>query len=272
MGQLTAGTIIQRARDQSPAFVVEKYPDRVALVHLSDRHATIYRALAHGLKDRFSEARKVADTISNALVGVDSDGVAFSVTTSGDGFDVIYSGDAQTDTGFFYTGPTAIAVDPYTDGFPLPSDSIEIIEIYAENTDTNLQWPVRWHPQGDARRFSGLHSLSAIVNGWRLFPIKNPTNLTTKWEDVNNVVVSYVAEPSDLDDLLDLMVIPHVYQHVLKWELAVFFARRQRQLEPEGPDMLSLFKAELDEARGLIPATLTLDHEQVKVHQTQRIR
>jgi len=270
MGQLTAGTVIQRSRDLSSDFVVERHPDRGAVDYLSDRHAQTYRKIANILRDRFSEGRNVADTISNSLVGVDSNGVAFSVTTSGDGFDVIVDATSE----FLYTGPTAIAQDPYTTGFPLPEDAIEIIEIYAENSSTNTQWPVRWHPHGDARRFTGLHTLSAVVNNWRLVPIKNPTNLETRWDDVTNVVVVYISEPAALTTLASVLLVPHVYQHVFKWELAMYFSGRERALtDGSGVDMSSLFAQELARALSEIDAkTLELEHSHIKVHSTRRIR
>jgi len=265
----TVGTIITNARLHHALFHRDAHPDRACVAFLSMQHRIHWKALAHQLKDRLSQAREIADTISDSLVGVDADGNLYQVSTEGDGYAVALDGG-----GFLYLVGDPITLDPYSDGFPLPSGAIEIIHILATFSD-NSQKPVVWQPQADVGNFSGYSDLRAFVNGWRLFPIKNPTDGThTPWEDVTSVTIHWVDDVAAFSALTDTIALPAVYEYVLEAELVAFLASRQSALTPE--DFPPALAAQMGEVAMRDVAKLTagteLDHRRLRVSQARRNR
>jgi len=308
----TVGAVIEGARIEDPAFTPESHPNRVALSWLSDRQQDFHKRLSDDLVDRLSESRNIADTIDNALVGVDSDGTAYSVETSGDGYDVIaevtgtavditstsvasptvvtavahglhtldsitISGHEDSDDddavnashqvtyltadtfsipvdltggggtgGTFvqnhalYTGPTLIATDPYSSGFPLPADFIKIVNIYAVATSSESYQPIEIVTQREMASRRGIN-LCAIISADRLVPILGPPSNTGSsiWDDIESVTFTWVDNPVRFTETgtwsTQTFTVPDLYVNALQYGLAAFFARRQQSIDSAYP-------------------------------------
>lgn len=267
---LTAGDIIKAARLQHPAFHRDRHTDFVCLTHLSERQRVHLKHLADVLNDRLSQARTVADTIAGDLIGVDSGGTPYTVSTGADGYAVAVGAD-----GIPYAIGPVIASDPYTDGFPLPTTALQIVDIYATLTDGVTLVPVVWLEQRihSKSSTSGIGPLTAIVNGWRLIPQKNPTNSDGMWLDVASVTVVWIEEPAVLTALADALTIPTIYGHTLEWEVAAFLARREHALDPNFPASLEqFFLGEAQQAKEQNVEQARKDHRVVKALTLSRNR
>jgi len=281
------GDLIDRVRTQHPGFTVERHPDAAVVEFVSTRHRMRLRQLTEFLKDRLSEARKIADTIANSLVGVDENGSQFAVTTDADGYDVV----VDATTGALYRGPTAIATDPYgtaAGGFPMPATSLRLLDVYAEMADTGAFRPVTIIPQYDYANRSGAGQLLAVINGWRLVPVINPptsaagagitVGAQTLWANVANVVFAWVDEPVRFTLTgtwrTQTLTGPDTYMDLLEADVTVFLAQREHSLNPDGfPDSLVAVHAKLSD--DLVAAALEgarRDHRPLLFHQAKRNR
>jgi hypothetical protein len=282
----TVANLIARARLHHGNFVEDRHPNVVLLSLLSTRHRELLRDLAGPLKDRLSESRNIADTIDGALVGISASGgggaggpatpIAYSVTTSGDGYDVI------VDTGgFAYTGPTVIATDPYSAGFVLPADSIQIIDLYGVATDSGKYLEIEVVPQQDIHKRSGSSAmLFAIMNGWRLIPIQNPPSNTgtSLWDRISSVTVTWIDNPVVFSVTGDwgaqTFSLPDPYVDALEWELAAFMAARE--VVTGDTDIAAGYADRLqrdaDRRMAAVFAGSRSDHRPVKFRQARRSR
>lgn len=265
---MTVGEVIRKARLHHRAFDRDTHPDRVCLSFLSTRHRLAYLALAHAMRDRLSQARAVASVISGTLVGVDANGVLYQVATEDDGY--LVGIDAN---GFLYTVGDPFALDPYSGGFPLPVNAIEIIHIYA-NMEDGTRVPVTWVPQAQMGKLTGLGGLVAIVNAWRLVPVKNPTTLTTSWDDVTSVTIHWITDPVEFTALTDELLVPASYALVLEQDLVAFLAARQAALTPDAfpAALVTQYQTMAAESQAIISSRATLDHQQVRQTQSARCR
>jgi hypothetical protein len=265
---LTARQIIHSARLAHPSFTADRHPNVALLDLISARNQIGCREIATALRDRLSTARKVADTIANSLVGVDANGALFTVSTGPDGYDVA----VDATTGALYLGPTLIATDPYNEGFPLPADAIDIIDIYATDSSGNLV-PITWAPQRNKPLLTGLGGLVAVVNGWRLIPQANPEGIATSWDIVTHVTTVYLAEPATLTSLDDEVVLPAVYALPLQWMCQAFMGLAEMARDKEFPrDVVAVWQemAAAEWAKALSLANI--DHAPLKKIRTQRNR
>lgn len=274
----TVGSLVQRGRDHDPAFTIANHPHRVALAFLSTRHQELLKALAADLKDRLSEARSIATEISGELVGVDAAGVAYTFETSGDGYDVIVGSD-----GIPYLG-SLIAFDPFADGFPLPANSLHIIDIYATMRETSAFMPITVVPQLDYSRRSGVGGdLLAVINGWRLMPLRNPVPTTdsgdtTRWASVTAVTVVWIDTPVRFEEERDweaqLVALPDLYAVALEYELAAHLASREYARDPKNfpAGMVTLHKTAATEALARAMNGVRTDHKGFKTQTTRRNR
>lgn len=270
MAGLIAGDLIQAARDFHPrAFTRDKHPHRACLAFLSDRQRQHLKELADVLKDRLSQARSIAAVISGSLVGVDASGAAYVVSGSSDGYAA-----AVDSVGTLYLVGPKISADPYVDGFPLPDDSLELVDIYATLSDATTLVPVAWLPQRVHSKAgtAGPRSLSAIVNGWRLIPQKNPTSEDGLWTDVSSVTVVWIAEPGSLTALADELTIPTVYGRQLEYELAAFLARREAATDPTFADLAQYYTQQADSGKAANVESARMDHRLLKSKTTLRNR
>lgn len=265
--------IIADARDEHPSFTRERHSQRAAVRYLSERHRHHVRALADELKDRLTVPREIATVISGALVGVDAGGNPYTISTGADGYAVAVGAD-----GVPYLLPEVINTDPFAQGFVLPADSMQIVALWAEFT-SGQKVPIHWLPVGRAVQAGVPQGLVATVTQFRLSPVRNPDTAQTQWDDVVSVTVVYIPDPEEFDvtavDVLDVAItLPGVYGHVLKWELAAWFAKRELALDPKGfpVKLLALFteqaRGETDFAKRHVP----LDHRVVKTHRLTRNR
>jgi len=266
---LTAGEVIQPARDLHPQFSRDRHPDRVCLDFIEHRQRTYFKELADVLKDRLSRARTLADTIAGALVGVDASGVAYFASTGGDGFAV-----AIDAGGTPYLLPDVISLDPYADGFVLPETALQIVDVYATLADSNRVMPVHWMEQRQkARAGSTPAELVATVNGFRLLPLKNPLDGSSGWDHVESVTVVWIDEPAPLTSLASQLAVPTIYGQVLTWDLTAMLARRERTLNPEFPADLGQMYGEMASAeRRDLVVTVPFDHRVVKERRFARNR
>lgn len=269
---LTVRDIIADARDEHPSFTRERHSQRGAVRYLSERHRSYYAKLADDLKDRLSQGQEVAAVITGQLVGVDAGGTPYTVATGEDGYAVAVGADLTP----YLVGPV-IASDPFADGFVLPADSLQILTIWATVT-SGLKVPVNWLPVGRQAQYGTPVGLTATVSRFRLSPIKNPADAQTAWDEVTSVTVVYVPEPAEWDaadvETLDIeLEIPTVYGHVLKWELAAWFARREVAMGNKFPrGLLELYTANAKAEREGVAGRMPLDHRVVKQHRLVRNR
>ena len=272
---LVVGDIILAARDEHASFTRERHSQRSCVAYLSERHRVYYKELADQLKDRLSVARQFASVIGGSLVGVDADGNPFAVEILPSGGAALFVGSDTVP----YVGDSS--TDPFgssTTGFVLPSDSLQIIAIWAELSG-GMRMPVSWEQQGSYAKFpASERGLLATVNHFRLTPLRNPTTVQSAWDDVQSLTVAYVPEPPEFDDLdpatLEQEIsIPTVYGHVLKWELAAWMARREMAVDEKFPPGLAqFFLGEVRDQRASTKEAVQLDHRPVKVHRMGRNR
>jgi hypothetical protein len=271
MAGLVAGDLIQAARDFHPReFSRDKHPHRACLAFLSDRQRQHLKELADVLKDRLSQARSVAAVVTGSLVGVDASGTPYAASASTDGFAA-----AVDSVGTLYLVGPVISADPYVSGFPLPDDSLEIVDIYATLSDGTTLVPVDWLSQRVHSRAgtAGPRSLSAIVNGWRLIPQKNPTTEDGLWTDVTSVTVVWIAEPQPLHALADTLTIPTVYGRQLQYELAAFLARRESATNQSfSPDLAQFYTQQAESGKAQNVASARMDHRTLKSKTILRTR
>lgn len=271
MAGLVAGDLIQAARDFHPReFSRDRHPHRACLSFLSDRQRQHLKELADVLKDRLSQSRAIAAVISGSLVGVDSTGTPYPVPPNTDGYAV-----GVDSVGTLYLLSPIIASDPYVTGFPLPDNSLELVDIYATLSDGTTFVPIDWLTQRVHSRAgtAGPRSLSAIVNGWRLIPQKNPTNEDGLWTDVISVTVSWIAEPPALTALASVLTIPTVYGRQLEYELAAFLARREHALNPAFPqDLVQFYTEQAESGKAANVAAARMDHRTLKSKTILRTR
>lgn len=272
----TVGELIERSRAHHPAFASEeRHPNRVALSFLSTRQVERLRVLAaEHLKDRLSQARNIADTIANSLVGVDEDGNAYVVSTSGDGYEVVVD-----DDGIVTVGPTVIAIDPYSTGFPLPVDSLRIIDLYAVLADTERYVPIHVVPEVDLSYRSPTSLLFAIINGHRLVPIRAAPSNTgpSLWDQVESVTIVWVDTPARFETTgawrEQVFILPDAEVNVLEWDLAAFFAERQASFDDTFPPAIAAsIAAQRDQRTAEATALSRLDAAPVKWGQARRNR
>lgn len=270
----TYGELIRIARAANPQFKRDRHPDRACLVELEHQQATYLKEFADDLKDRISEARTLAAKIGTpaTLVGVDAAGTPYSLD-SGDATGVIVGADTVP-----YLDTTVLSFDPGADGFVLPGDSIQIVDVYADLT-LNYRQPVRWLEAREiAKVTSTFNELYAVVYGYRLVPVKNPHDHKTLWDDVLTVTVVWIPEGPRIDtddpNVLDTpSVLPVSYSDVLIAELAYFLGRREKTLDPDFPDViLQQLADDTKDTRQTIGGLLAKDHRFIKTRRTTRNR
>lgn len=268
------GGLIRRARDRHVNFSVANHTNRVALAFLSTRQQELLKQLAADLKDRLSEARQIADTIATSLVGVDGAGTPYAIMTSGDAVGFIVGAD-----GVPYLDDTVIALDPYADGFPLPADSLHLIDVYATMT-TGAVRPVHIIPQGDWPDRSGVSDLFAFVNGWRLMALRNPVPSTsvqdvTPWTAVESVTMVWVDTPARFSEGAgwedQTLTLPDLYADVLEYDLTAYLATIEyaRDKETFPADLVSLYTKQAAEALGKALSGAKNDNRGLRVHRTR---
>lgn len=275
------GDLINRARAHDPRFTVERHSNRVALSFLSTRHRDLLKLVAPELKDRISQAREIAAVITGSLVGVDENGAAYSVSTQGDG----YAAAVDATTGAIYLDLSQpISIDPFTEGFPLPPDSLHLVGVYATISESEIRQEVILRPQKDFPRLSGSGSeLYAFVNGWRLIPLRNPppsgtTADASRWSVVTAVTVVWVDTPirfvetGSWED--QVLVLPDIYADALEFELAAFFAQREfsRDAEAFPAAVAQALSSQASKQLQMAKSGVQTDHRGLKVQTTRRNR
>ncbi|KPK09545.1 MAG: hypothetical protein AMS20_00030 [Gemmatimonas sp. SG8_28] len=273
----TVAEVIRRARVQHPGFTEERHENLALLEQLSTLQDEMLIELVAPLTDLVSEGRTVADTISNVLVGVDENGSPYSVSTSGDGYDVI------VENGFGYTGPTAIAVDPYSAGFVLPSPILKLVHIYAQMTRGDIM-PVQYVTQNDFpnRSWSTTPHLTlfAIINGGRLVPITTTPNDPgpSMWDSVTDVTVVYVPKPERFTLTgswsAQTLTLPEAFDAWAERALAAWMALRELGLpEPQvGPNYAEYLTGLANDARQRAQVQARKTYRPAKVVQVRRAR
>jgi hypothetical protein len=259
--------IILDARNEHPAFTRERHSNRSCVGYLSERHRVYYKELADDLKDRLSVELLLE---SNALAAVGPDGIPYAVADGSDGH-AIAVGRAD---GVAYLASPLVAQGDYT----LPADSLQIIAIWATLTTAHQRVPVRWLPIAKKAQFGTGDGLVATVSGFQLTPLVNPTGIGTLWDAVESITVAYIPEPPEFDDerletLDQEILIPTVYGHCLKWQLAAFMARHEAAMNKEFPArLLQFYLSEATAAGERARSGAVLDHRIIKQHRTTRNR
>ncbi len=277
LSTITVGDVVRRARLHHPAFGEDRHPDLVAVEYLSTRQRELLQQISAALLDRLSESRNVAATIAGSLVGVDANGAAYAITTADNGYAVA----VDAVTGVLYLDfSVIISKDPFTAGFPLPAQALELVHVYAELKDSQRWVPVTIVPQRDvARRGAWGTTLYAIVNAWRLVPIKPPPANAgpSEWDLVKSVTVTWVDTPTRLSITGawrdQLFVLPDIYAEALQYDLSAFLARREQGLNTEFPE--AFVASQTTEAGNRLGAALKLaerDHQPVRLLQNRRAR
>jgi hypothetical protein len=273
----TVAEIVRRARVQHPGFTEERHENLALLEQLSTLQDEMLIELVSPLTDLVSEARTVADTIANVLVGVDENGSPYSIATAGDGYDVII------ENGFGYTGPTAIAVDPYSAGFVLPSPILKLIHMYAQMNRGDIM-PIQYVTQNDfpIRSWSTTPHLTlfAIVNGGRLVPITTTPNDPgpSMWDSVTDVTVVYVPKPErfTLEGAWaeQTFTLPDAFDAWMERALAAFMGMRELGMkEPQvGPNYVEYLAQLAQDARQRAQVQARHTYRPAKTVQVRRAR
>jgi hypothetical protein len=162
--------------------------------------------------------------------------------------------------------------------YALPADSLQIVAIWATLTTLEQRIPVTWMPVGNKAMIPTGAGPLATVTGFTLKPLINPNDMASLWDSVASVTVTYIPEPPQFDttaaETIDqVLSIPSVYGHVLKWELAAFMARRERGKDPNFPEsLLRFYNDEAKQAAERARPGVPFDHRVVKTHRTRRNR
>jgi hypothetical protein len=275
----TVGPIIAWARARHPFFEDEtRYTNRAAVLFLSTLQVELLQNLADALVSRLDEARSVAAVVSGSLVGVDSTGALYQVTTADDGYAV----SADPVTGALYLDSSIkLAYDPYSTGFPLPDDNMLAVTVYARLRDSLRYLPVTIVPESDiARRVAWGSAMFAFINHWRLIPVRNPPDNTgpSIWDRVDQVTIAWVPHPAELstgpDWATQELIVPTAYDEVLKYSLASEFALKSigfpdRQVSAAFAAQL---QAQAEQRRSGAIGEARKDHQPLKFYQTRRNR
>lgn len=263
----TIGSIVLDARAEHPSFTRDRHTNRDCVSHLSERHRNYYKALADDLKDRLTIEVPLTE---GALVAIGSDGVVYAVASGVSGHLLLVG---RADGVVYVSVAEALAGD-----FTLPADSLQIVAMEATLT-SGVRVPVSWVPRGRNSQYGVSNNLVGTVTGFMFRPIRNPNQAPTLWDDVTELVVVYVPEPTEFDDqdaavLQRRIEIPTVYGDVLKWDLAAFMARREMAMDPKNfpKSLLDFFVAQAAAVRADTKTTAPLDHRVQKVHRTVRNR
>jgi hypothetical protein len=263
---LAIGDIIQGARDEHPSFSRDRHSHRICIDYLSERHRVYYKELADVLKDRLSVEAQVD---ANVLAIQGADGVVYAIDSGQAGHQVVVG---RLD-GVPYLATALISQGDFT----LPPDSLQIIAISAEISGTAERRPVGWLGQSQRSQGSSGELVGTVV-GFQFQPLINPPDTQTEWDEVEALHVAYIPEPPEFDStsaatLEDEILIPTVYGHVLKWELAAFLARREMATNKDfPPDLASFYAGEAIQSREATKAGAVLDHRLIKTHRTARNR
>ncbi len=270
---ITVGEVIDRARNHDKRFIEERHSNRIALAFLSRRRRSHVKDLVESMKDRFSRARAIASIISGNLVGVDENNVLYQVSTGEDGYAV-----AEDDNAVLYLVAPVISSDPFSTGFPLPDTSLRLIQLYAELRDTSTYREITVVPQHDiGQRSTSGQSLVATINGWRLIPLKNPTDLDGLWDRVITVTMIWVDEPPWYQVVGNwktqtLTPLPDTYGDALELELAAYFAGREESENADFSGVARRLERDRDVVVQATRAGAELDHSHMKFRQTKRNR
>lgn len=172
-----------------------------------------------------------------------------------------------------------VTLEPDAAGdYTLPSDSLQILAVWATLTTQQQRIPVTWVPIANRAMLPTGSGPLATVSGFILRPLINPSDMASLWDSIESITVAYVPEPPEFDvtaaETIDQQIlIPSVYGHVLKWELAAFMARRERAKDPNFPDsLLQFFLGEAKAAAERGKASAPSDHRAIKSHRTRRNR
>lgn len=269
---MNAGEVIQDARNKHELFARDWHPNVVALTELTSVQRVFLKRISKWTHDRFSRGDQVALKITGDLVGVDVDtGVPFSVSTAGDGFTAI----VDDLTGVVFLGDFVVTLDPFKDGFPLPTDLLEIMDIRATMEDDNIQ-PVDYdNVKAASRRGTSFARLHATVVGFRLIPSIDPAPVDRSlWNRVKSVTIVWVEVPPRLTKLDDEMVVHHLYREALAHELASFFARREHSRNPERfpANLVSSFEGDAQRLTQELIEQSKTEHSVIKHKRTMRVR
>ena len=172
-----------------------------------------------------------------------------------------------------------VTLSPDVNGdYALPPDSLQIVAVWATLTTQQQRIPVTWVPIANRAMLPTGAGPLATVSGFTLRPLINPSDMASLWDSIASISVVYIPEPPEFDvtdvETLDAQIlIPTIYGHALKWELAAFMARRERAKNADFPDsLLQFFLGEAKRAAESGAASAPSDHRFIKSHRTRRNR
>lgn len=222
MTTTTARAIIEEARTQDARFFDLEVPDGALLLGLNTTHRRLLLEYADAIEGLVDGSQQVAAQVSGALVGVDSHGDPYYITTSGDGYPVLNAGTVSDPVPYVDFSGVPVALDPFgetgsTPGFPLPTDLLKLIMVVASYADGEVCDVDVIRER--SRNNTNTHNPTAFVNGNRLVPVRNFGVLATGgwpdlWSSVTAVTVSYLGVPT-LSALTDLLTVPTVLHTAL---------------------------------------------------------
>lgn len=223
----TALSLIDEARTRHHAFLSATVPDGVFVMGLNTKLRSLLLQYADAIQTLVDQSVSVAATVSGALVGVDSSGNPYYLTTPGTGYAVSNAGTPTNPIPYVDFSGVPISTDPFgqnggTPGFPLPTDMIKLITVTSTFSDGTLAdidiIPERMRFQNPT------HNAQAFINGNRLVPVRlGAPPYYDWWTNVTGVSVTFIA-PQTVAYFTDTFSYPIVLYEALIAHLAKMLA------------------------------------------------
>lgn len=222
---LTAQELIDGARIRHWSFADTVLGDGAAVLYLNQRIRTLLLRYRNALRSLINTTAETATVVSGLLVGVDADGVPYTLSTLEDGYAVHLDGDGVP---YVDTSDAPIATDPFgasggTPGFPLPTDAIALFSVFVVYQDGSTG-DVDIVEEALRNHGAPAHNAAAFISGNRIIPIRPAVaGARDIWSSVTAVQTSYLALPS-ITALADAVPLPPAIDEVLIANLCEMFA------------------------------------------------
>lgn len=203
--------VIDEARSKHWAFADVQLGDGAALLFINRRQRSLLLKFRDAVRAIVNQTMQQAGVVAGVLVGLDSGGVPYYLTTYEDGYPIQFDGGGVP---YIDTSAAPISYDPFgvnggTPGWPLPTDAIALLSLTAVYQDTTtgpievVDEAVRY--QGPPTRYPTVY-----ITGNRLVPLRKPSNTSGQpdiWTSVTAVQLSYIPF-SSVALLTDALTLP----------------------------------------------------------------
>lgn len=221
----TVQQLIDDARLRHWSFADVQLPDGAALRRVMEHQRALLLALTDDVGPLIGTTQQIAATVSGGLVGVDSVGTPYYLTTTGTGYAVLL--DASSIPYIDLTG-AAISFDPFgvdgaERGFPLPSSLLRLLQLTVVMKSGD-KLPVELVEERVQLEAVGSRTFRAFISGNRVVPIRQGSApFSDAWDSVSAVRLAYVACPT-LTALSNTLTLPDPCLSALTAGLAELFA------------------------------------------------